>query len=79
MNFYRVIELADGAEWACNRNYEGLFSRRSDGTWQQHLGTGQTPRFRTPRALSRYLHAHYRNRDGEPLPRMRTHRGWRTF
>lgn len=26
-------------------SYEGLFTRRSDGTWQQRLGHSQTPQF----------------------------------
>ena len=74
----RIIRLSDGSEWACNREGEGLFSRRQDGTWQQHEGTGQTGRpFQTPQQFSRYVHARYR--DGhlaKRLPRMVGHAGW---
>jgi hypothetical protein len=73
---FRSIVLADGQEWACNRGGEGIFSRRSDGTWQQHTGTSQTPRFRSALALSRYVHAHYRDNMGDPLPRMTGSHGW---
>jgi len=73
---YRSILLADGQEWACNREGEGIFSRRSDGTWVQHTGTSQTPRFRSARSLSRYVHEHYRDNMGGALPRMTKALGW---
>lgn len=72
----RIIELADGSEWACNGEGRGIFSRRRDGTWQQHVGTCQAPTFSTPQALSRYVHSHFGGSDGERLPRMRENRGW---
>jgi hypothetical protein len=72
----RIIDLGSGGEWACNQNGEGVFSRRSDGTWQQHTGTGQTPAFAAPQTFSRYVHSHYRNADGERLGRMVSSRGW---
>lgn len=59
MNNYRTIEMTDGSEWACNRLGEGVFSRRADGTWQQHTGTGQTPTFRTATAFSRYVRKNF--------------------
>ena len=31
----------DGTEWAVNKDLCGLFSRRKDGTWEQHEGTEQ--------------------------------------
>lgn len=75
MNTYRVIVLSDGQEWACNKEGEGVFKRRN-GNWHQYTGTGQTPTFKTPQTFSRYIHARYRNGDGEKLPRMKSHRGW---
>jgi hypothetical protein len=72
----RIIELASGGEWSCNQDGQGVFSRRTDGTWAQHTGTGQTPTFATPQQLSRYIHRHYRDRDGESLGRMVGHRSW---
>ena len=78
MNTYRTIELTDGSEWACNRLGEGVFSRKGDGTWQQHTGTEQTPTFRTPAALSRYVRTNYRAGNGDDLPGMKrgSARGW---
>lgn len=72
---YPRITLADGAEWACNAEGFGLFSRRTDGSWQQHLGTSQTPVFSSAAALSRYVHRLGRER-GETLPRMISSFGW---
>lgn len=74
--FYKTIQLQDGSEWACNRNGEGIFLRRPWGTWVQQTGTGQTPRFKTAQALSRYVHANYRNHMGERLGRMIGSQGW---
>lgn len=54
----------------------GLFSRRSDGTWQQHVGTGDTPTFTSPQSFSRWLHKRYRERDGAALARMVNARNW---
>lgn len=76
MNTYRTITLADGTEYACNREGQGLFLRRSDGSWSQSRGTSQTPTFRTPAALSRYVHTNCRTASGEPLPRMVQKSGW---
>jgi hypothetical protein len=46
-------------EWACNKEGEGAFSRREDGTWQQHAGTGQAGPFRTPAQLRAFIRAQY--------------------
>lgn len=73
---FKLIELADGSEWACNRERQGVFSRRADGSWQQHTGTGQTPRFRDARHLSRWVHERFRDNMGERQPRMVGSRGW---
>lgn len=72
---FRTILLKDGSEWACESTRlgvvgYGVFLRRPDGTWQQQTGTGQTPAFRTAQQFSRFVHKHYRNSDGSPLPRM---------
>jgi len=42
-----------------NSTREGIFTRRPDGTYQQHTGTSQTPRFRDARHLAAWLRAHY--------------------
>lgn len=74
----RIIELTDGTEWACNRDGEGVFSRKADGSWQQHTGTGQAGPFGTARAFSAHVHANYGDWDGAPLPAMKrgSARGW---
>jgi hypothetical protein len=54
-----IVELANGVELACNREFEGLFSRRADGTWQQHVGTGDAPRFRDPRHMITWARTHF--------------------
>ena len=72
----KIIVLKGGEEWSCNREGRGLFSRRRDGTWQQHQGTCDTPRFRTAQQLSRYVHKNITTMDGDPLPRMIGHEGW---
>jgi hypothetical protein len=72
----RIIELADGSEWSCDGRGQGLFHRRSDGTWCQHEGTGDTPTFTGPQSFSRWLHKRYRERGGERLARMVGSRGW---
>lgn len=58
-------------EWACNETRRGIFSRKPDGTWAQHTGTGQTPTFRTPAHFRRYLRDHYNVRG-----RMTSTYGW---
>lgn len=72
----KTITLKGGEQWACNGNGEGVFSRKADGTWQQYTGTGQTPTFTHAQQFSRYVHANYRDRDGNPLPRMTAGAGW---
>ena len=67
----RIIVLGDGSEWACNRDGEGVFYRRPDGSWQQRAGSGQAGPFATARAFSAHVHATYGDRDGAPLPAMR--------
>lgn len=37
----------------------GIFTRSLAGGHVQHTGTGQTPRFRTPRQLAAWLRRHY--------------------
>ncbi len=51
--------LTGTEEWACNGSGEGIFSRRSDGTWQQLAGTGQAGPFRTPAQLRAALRTRY--------------------
>lgn len=46
-------------EWATNDRDGGVFTRRADGTWQQHKGNGQTPVFSGPAHFRRYLRAHF--------------------
>lgn len=70
----RIIELADGSEWACNKYFEGVFSRRKDGTWFQHIGTCDTPRFKSRNHLSRYIRKTLSH--SEPLPRMKCDQSW---
>jgi hypothetical protein len=78
MTSMKTIELTDGSEWACNREGEGIFSRRADGTWQQHTGTSQAGPFRSPAALSQRVRRDYLRSNGEALPGMRrgSARGW---
>lgn len=73
---YKTITLKDGSEFACNKESEGLFTRKKDGTWQQLQGTSQTPRFRDAQHLSRYVHEAYREQNGERLARMTANSGW---
>ncbi len=70
MNTFRTIELEDGSEWACNREGEGCFFRKADGTWKQYAGTGQVGPFRTAASFSRHVREHYRDENGDQLPRM---------
>jgi hypothetical protein len=48
-----------GLEVFTNRQGEGIFTRRADGSHQQHTGTGQTPAFRSSRQLAAWLRRHY--------------------
>lgn len=76
MIMYKFITLKSGEVFACNRDGEGVFQKRFDGTWIQHRGTSQTPVFTTPAAFSRYLHANVRDSQGEKLSRMSNSYGW---
>ena len=38
-----------------NRQGEGIFTRRPHGDHQQHVGTGQTPTFRSRRQLAAWV------------------------
>jgi len=74
-NMMHSITLKDGSEWGCEGRRDGstgsgIFSRKADGTWQQHRGAGDTPAFSSPAELSRYIHAKLSERDGSKLPRM---------
>jgi hypothetical protein len=69
MNFNRIY-LKDGSEWACNKEFEGVFKRKSDGTFQQLRGTSQTPRFKDKYHFSRYIHKNFETEDFERLPKM---------
>lgn len=51
-------------EWACNNDGGGVFSRRRDGTWQQHVGTCDAPRFKTPAQLRAYIRRAFGVRGG---------------
>ena len=73
----KSIILADDSEWACNSDGEGIYRRISDGTWTQLTGTSQAGPFGTAQEFSRYVHANYRNHEGEKLPRMTKSRGWK--
>ena len=55
----KTITLIDEQEWACDKYGYGVFSRRTDGTWQQHVGTGDAPRFKDSHVFSRYIHEHF--------------------
>ena len=46
-------------EWACNQRGEGVFIRKTDGTWHQMAGTGQTPMFRDSVTFRRFLRSHF--------------------
>lgn len=48
-----------GREVFTNGEYRGIFTRRSDGSHQQHTGTMQTPQFRNAAHLLRWLRANY--------------------
>lgn len=52
---YQAIELNDGTTYACNKEGQGVFLRRYDGTWGQLRGTGQTPTFKSPQQFRRWL------------------------
>ncbi len=67
----RAIVMGDGSEWACNGDGEGAFSRKADGTWRQHRGTGQAGPFRTAREFAHFVRSACTGRDGAPLPPMR--------
>jgi hypothetical protein len=56
---FNVVTLTNGVELACNGEHRGVFERRRDGTWQQHTGTGQTPRFRDPTHFVRWVRSHF--------------------
>jgi hypothetical protein len=51
----RRIKFSNGDEFACDNEGYGVFKRSPDGSWSQWTGTGQTPKFRNPSALSRYI------------------------
>lgn len=69
-----TITLKNGSKYACNQNREGLFYRRDDGTWAQMAGNGDTPKFRNPAALKRYLVVNFPDyEDGGKYPRMVNH------
>lgn len=71
---FQTIELNDGTEYACNRDGEGVFLRRHDGTWAQLTGTGQTPVFQSARHFRLWLGDRY-IAVGEGC-RMVSHSGW---
>lgn len=74
---FNVIVLKDGQNWACNSAFRGIFSRKSDGTWLQHIGTCQTPRFKSPSEFSSYIRTKL-SHEPERLPRMVSHDWTRT-
>lgn len=47
-----------------NQEQEGIFTRRADGTWLQHTGTGQTPKFKSAAHLASWLRRHYSDPTG---------------
>lgn len=44
-----------GKQYCSNETGRGVFSVRPDGTYCQHVGTGQTPRFTSPRQLGAWV------------------------
>ena len=59
-------------EWGTNSRTGGVFTRKRDGTWQQHLGTSQTPWFRDPAHLRRFIRSTYNVANA----RIVDHQGW---
>lgn len=64
------IQLTDNTVWACE-NRQGIFMKKSDFTWGQVKGTGDTPYFKNHRQFSQYLHAHIKAGDGTEMPPMK--------
>lgn len=56
---FQSVTLSDNTEYACNREGQGVFLRRYDGTWAQLVGTGQTPTFTSPQQFRRWLGGRY--------------------
>lgn len=48
-----------GVEVFTNRDGEGVFTRRADGSYQQHIGTSQTPGFRSATQLAAWLRRNF--------------------
>lgn len=63
LNCYGADVSGREAEWACNSHGEGIFSRRKDGTWQQHISTSEAGPFCSPADLRRYLRKSHEIRD----------------
>lgn len=68
-----TVELIDGSEYACNEDREGVFKRRADGTFQQMVGTSDTPRFPSPGHMLQWIRANLKNRntDDGTFPRVK--------
>jgi hypothetical protein len=72
----RTITLSDGREMGTNDNTGGIFCRKTDGTWGQWAGTGQTPRFRTAAHFRRWLNRYNDGLDGFAAVRTVAKTGW---
>ncbi len=77
-----IVDLRNGVELACNNEFQGVFLRKRDGSWQQQAGTGQTPRFRDPSHFMKWIRAHWdltETHEGKPHPwrARRMPGGWR--
>lgn len=46
-------------QWGCNKIGEGVFRRSIDGSWTQNIGTSQTPTFRKPSQLRKFIRDHF--------------------
>ena len=48
-----------GELYFSNKEGRGVFTRRRDGTWHQHIGTCQTPRFDSGRQLGAWVRRNF--------------------
>lgn len=47
-----------GREYCSNEVCKGVFSPRKDGTYTQHIGTCDTPQFKSPKQLGAWVRKH---------------------
>jgi hypothetical protein len=48
-----------GQEVFTDNDGRGIFTSRADGTYQQHTGTSQTPKFKTAKQMAEWIKRHY--------------------